>query len=145
MDKEFLKKFISEIPFFELLSPEQVEMVADAYVPKEFKKDDTVVTQGENGNGMYVIMFGNADVYVDDKKVATLGNNDFFGEIALIAPEPRTATVKVSSDTMSTFFLSKEAFDDIKIDLNDEVKKEILRRIEENHKLHLEKLKDALF
>ncbi len=125
-------RFVKQIPFFSHLSDEKLRLVVDHFDMKSFNAGDMVVQQGEPGDGMYGIIFGEADVIMDDKTVATLKTDDFFGEMSLIANEPRSATVQAKSD-LSVFFLTKLAFDAIKDELGDEVRQEILRRAEEDY------------
>lgn len=125
-------KFIKQIPFFAALSDEKAEVVLKAFRMKSFGPGDIVFKQDALGDGMYGIIFGEVEVIRNDEVIAKIGNNGFFGEMALIAPEPRSATIKAVSD-LSVFFLSKEAFDQIKMDLGENVKAEILRRIQEDY------------
>lgn len=53
--------------------------------------------QGAPGREFFVILEGTADVVRDGENVNSLGSGDFFGEIALISEEPRTATVVATS------------------------------------------------
>lgn len=127
------KKFIQQIDFFSQLSEEKLEIVLNAFEAKNFQKNDLIMNQGDVGDGMYVIIFGEVDVIRDNKVIAQLKNEDFFGELALVANEPRSATIKATSDNLSTFFLSKAGFDQIKDELGDESRQEILKRITENY------------
>ncbi len=125
-------KFVKQIPFFSHLSDEKLQLVMDQFEIKSYKTGDIVVQQGEPGDGMYGIIFGEADVIMDDKVIATLKTDDFFGEMSLIANEPRSATVQAKSD-LSVFFLNRSAFEAVKGELGDEVRQEILRRAEEDY------------
>lgn len=126
-------KFLKQIPFFSHLSDANIEVILNVFEAKNFKKGEEVIRQGDPGDGMYVIIFGDVDIEINGEKVKTLGGNDFVGEMALIADEPRSATVRVTSDDLSTFFLSKEAFEKIKDELGSEVKTEILKRVSEDY------------
>ncbi|ORY48991.1 camp-binding domain-like protein [Rhizoclosmatium globosum] len=65
-----------------------------------FVPGDIIVTQGEIGHEMYFIFSGTVDIIVNFKKVASFGDGAFFGELALIANIPRTATVMAGSSCM---------------------------------------------
>ncbi len=125
-------KFIKQIPIFSHLDDEKAQAVMDVFKMKSFGTGDVIFQQGEQGDGMYGIIFGEVEVERNHEVVAKLSTNDFFGEMALIAGEPRSATIKVLSD-LSVFFLSKQAFDAIKDELGQEIHQEILRRISEDY------------
>lgn len=126
-------KFLKQIPFFSHLSDEKIELVLNAFQAKNYGKGDEVIKQGDAGDGMYIIVFGDVEIEINGSQVTTLGGNDFFGEMALIADEARSATVRVTSDNLSTFFLSREAFEEIRDELGGEVKSEILKRVSQDY------------
>jgi CRP/FNR family cyclic AMP-dependent transcriptional regulator len=59
---------------------------------------EIIVRQGEVGNAMYVIQSGKAEVVEDADgrcvPLAVLGENDFFGEMALFEDQVHSATVR---------------------------------------------------
>jgi CRP-like cAMP-binding protein len=124
---------LSKIPFFSQLDDERTDIVLRAFEERKFKKGDIVLHQNDEADGMYVILSGNVEVEIDNKIITSLESNDFFGEMALVANERRSATIRVVSDSLSTIFLSKEAFENIKGELNGDVKREMLQRIIENY------------
>ncbi len=126
-------KFIKQIPIFSHLDDLKAGAIMGAFQMKSFAAGDFIFQQGDVGMGMYGVIFGEVEVIRDDEVIAKLGSNDFFGEMALIADEKRSATIKSLSD-LSVFYLSKEAFDQIKDDLGPEVRQEVLRRISEDYK-----------
>jgi CRP-like cAMP-binding protein len=65
----------------------------------------TIITEGDQGAGLQLIVSGEANVTRGGRTVATLGPGDFFGELALIDGEPRTASVVAITD-MTTMGIS---------------------------------------
>lgn len=70
---------------------------------QRFKPGETILTEGEDGDTAFLIVDGTVEVIVGDgdkpKVVGTLGPGEVFGEMSLIEPGPRSATVKAESDT----------------------------------------------
>ncbi len=59
----------------------------------------TILLKGDAGREMYVIARGQVDVLDDaGRSIKTLGEGDFFGEIALLLSTPRTSTVRARTD-----------------------------------------------
>lgn len=56
-------------------------------------KGDVILEEGAKDDDAYIILDGEIEVTVKGiGKVATLGKNDIFGEIAMVDQRPRTAT-----------------------------------------------------
>src|SRR5581483_3604116 len=68
-----------------------------------FKAGDTIIAEGAEGKTAYLIVSGSVEVSVGEgsqqKVLATLGPGEVFGEMCLIEPGPRSATVKATADT----------------------------------------------
>src|SRR5438093_1589664 len=57
-----------------------------------------MATEGDRGREFVVLLEGEADVTKGGKRINTMKNGDFFGEIALVTKMPRTATVTATTD-----------------------------------------------
>ena len=68
----------------------------------KFKAGDTIIAEGEDGNTAFLIVSGSVEVSIGReakaKTVGTLGVGEVFGEMSLIEPGPRSATVKAVTD-----------------------------------------------
>ena len=62
------------------------------------KSGAQIITEGDDGNTMYVILTGTARVSRGGRKLATFGPGSAFGELALLSKGPRTASVVALSD-----------------------------------------------
>lgn len=75
-----------------------IEQLARGLEPVAVPSGATVFAQGDPGDRYYVIASGEVDVVHDGHVVASLGPGEGFGEIALLRPTGRMATVVARSD-----------------------------------------------
>ncbi len=108
-DVELLRK----IPLFAKIEPSKLKLLAFTSQRLTFNAGDSLFKQGDAGDALYVIMEGDADVLVDTPggqiTVATMGTNDFVGDIAVLCDVPRTATVTATSELV-TMRITKDLF-----------------------------------
>ena len=71
-----------------------------------FEPGDTILTEGEDGRTAYFLVSGSVEVVVRNgpktKSVATLKAGEVFGEMSLLEPGPRSATVRALTRTQCT-------------------------------------------
>ena len=61
---------------------------------------DIIFNKGDIGNSMYIIYEGSIKIHDGDKIFIVNGRRDFFGELALLDPEPRSASATATADTL---------------------------------------------
>jgi len=88
---------LSEVSIFRALSRKELEALARAADTVGFGAGTTLVKEGEAGREFFVILEGAVSVAVGDQEVAVLKEGEWFGELAIIDPAPRDATVTTLS------------------------------------------------
>ncbi len=91
-------ELLRAVPLFADLGQKDLDRVASTMKPRRFSAGDEIAREGDSGVGFFVIEDGRARVTVRGREVGRLGPGDYFGEIALIADQGRTATVSAETD-----------------------------------------------
>ena len=100
---------LSGVPLFAGLSKRHMQAVARACVSRRWPAGCCVVDEDSLDQVCYVIVEGTADVRRHGHSIVELGPGEFFGEIALLDPGPRSATVTTATE-MVTVELSRQSF-----------------------------------
>lgn len=87
---------LASVPLFSGLNKSQIRTMATTAKERSYRAGDTIVKQGEKGIGFYLILSGQAQVERSGQAVATLSPGQFFGEMALLDEQPRTADVRAA-------------------------------------------------
>lgn len=86
----------------------------------QYKAGDVILREGEEGNSAFLITLGSVEVIIGEgnkaKTVASLGQGDVFGEMSLLEPGPRSATIKAVTDTECTV----TSYDDFMASIQDD-------------------------
>jgi CPA1 family monovalent cation:H+ antiporter len=93
---------IGTVPLLNGLSEPILQQLADKAKALTFISNDIIIGEGDKGDALYIISHGWVKVYkaLDESKViAELRDGDFFGEMALLGDQVRTATVKALTPT----------------------------------------------
>jgi CRP-like cAMP-binding protein len=88
---------LAAVPLFADLPLETREVLADRFEVQDFGVGQRLVAAGRRAFSFYVLATGQASVEQDGRTVRTLGPGDFFGEIAILGSERRTATVSATT------------------------------------------------
>lgn len=98
--RDFLVTFamVARVPLFSYLDAAAIAELVDNLNARTVSAGTTIVRRGERGTAMYLIASGQVEV-VTGKDPIRLQEGDFFGEMSLLANEPRTATVQALRTT----------------------------------------------
>jgi CRP/FNR family cyclic AMP-dependent transcriptional regulator len=100
---------LRSIPLFSLLSDRELLAVLRSARAVGFPAGGTIIKEGEQGKGFFVITEGTARVTLGGAELATLGSGSYFGEMAVIDGGPRTATLSAQGQ-VSTLEITPTAF-----------------------------------
>jgi monovalent cation:H+ antiporter, CPA1 family len=92
------RELLARVPFFRSLPADEFDRIAELLRPRTFLADDIIVREGDIGDSMFLIGRGVVRVSVGgggtgQVPIATLLAGEFFGEMAVLSANPRTATV----------------------------------------------------
>ena len=93
---------IGMVPLLTGLSNDLLERLSKLAKAVTFLPGDLVIGEGEKGDSLYIITHGLVSVYKaghEDEPIAQLRDGDFFGEMALLETQVRTANVKAVKPT----------------------------------------------
>jgi len=97
------------VPCLQTLDLVALESLAGGVTQVHAVKGDEIVRQGDQGDRLFVVKAGAADILVDGYYVGSVGAGGSFGERALLRNTPRTATVR-ACEPMELLALSREDF-----------------------------------
>jgi len=115
--EEFEKEIIHElrqIDFLRKMSEEEIRLLVPHVQIHEFGAGETLYTQGQTGDTMYIIRRGRVEVFARTenglmRSVAVLGPPHIIGEAGMMTGEPRNATVRAQTD-VELLELNRESF-----------------------------------
>lgn len=136
-----LRRVLQQTYFLQSMTLRELDTLMSSLKPMRVFKGFEVIKQGDPGDAFYLIASGRVSVYVNKGevrvKVAELGADNYFGEMALISNEPRAATVMAEGLT-ELFMLQKSDFERLLMknpNIAAKIKEAYLQRGEANSKI----------
>lgn len=110
-----ISEVLKKVPFFRTLGKDGIGFVVERLKFKPFGNDEVICKAGDPGDKMWIIINGSVKVVVtseegEEKVIADLHSGDYFGEMALLTGEPRSASV-ITTEPSEMFILNKSDFD----------------------------------
>ncbi|HEX4341084.1 MAG TPA: Stp1/IreP family PP2C-type Ser/Thr phosphatase [Polyangiaceae bacterium] len=90
------REILARMPLFRPLNDREILRVLQVTDVVPYQNGEVVITEGEKGDELFIVLEGTVDVIRGDSKLTSLSPGEHFGEMALIRAQPRSATVKSS-------------------------------------------------
>mgnify|MGYP000016392909 CR=1 FL=1 len=114
--KEEIKRLIEKSILFQSLNKEDIGIVIDAMEEITTQPGQSIITEGEKGDSLFIIDAGEYDCYKllagKQTYLKTYKVGDFFGELALMYNAPRAASIKCKTQG-KLFGLDRATFNHI--------------------------------
>jgi CRP/FNR family transcriptional regulator len=102
------------VTIFARLAPDHLRLLSGSLSSRSFARGETIFRQGSDGDLLYLIVCGQVRIYTisqlgQELSVKVFRDGDFFGELALLDGQPRSASAQAMRAT-TTLTLHREAF-----------------------------------
>lgn len=93
------RKLLAKMPLFNQLDERELLHVLQVTEVVSFKNGETIISEGEEGDSLFILLEGEVRVKNGENELALLVPGDHFGEMALVRGEPRSADVISKGDS----------------------------------------------
>lgn len=107
--KDAKLELLGRVPLFAGCSKKELGEISTLADELSFPAGTTLIEEGRQGHEFFVLIEGDVDVRAKGRKVASLGDGSFFGEMSLVSSRPRNATVTASS-SVRVLVVHEQAF-----------------------------------
>jgi CRP-like cAMP-binding protein len=95
--KDAKLELLRQVPLFAGCTKRELSEISTLADELSFPEGTTLITEGKQGHEFFLLVDGEVDVRMKGRKVKSLANGAFFGEMALVSSLPRNATVTTLS------------------------------------------------
>jgi CRP-like cAMP-binding protein len=107
VSKEYLDH-LAQVPLFAQCDSRELEIIAGLGTEITVPAGRVLAAEGDQAHEAFLVIAGQATCTKEGTVLAQFGPGDFFGEMALIAHKPRTATVTADTDmTLRVFHVTE--------------------------------------
>ena len=110
---------LASIPLFSGMTQENLALLSGRLQHKEYSRNCLVIAEGELSDSLYIINKGQIKIFISDDEgqemiLNTLGPGEYFGELAIIDQQPRSASAMAVCDTTLSVVSSNSLTDCLK-------------------------------
>ncbi len=87
------EELAARFPLFAGLTPEQREVLVLHFQPYTAEPGQRIIRAGDPADALYLISKGEVEVMIDGRRINTRGPGEFFGEMALLSGDRRSADI----------------------------------------------------
>ena len=95
--KDAKLELLSHVPLFAGCSKRELGEISSLADELSFPAGTNLIEEGRQGHEFFVLVEGEVEVRAKGRKLNTLGDGSFFGEMALVSQKPRNATITTTS------------------------------------------------
>ncbi|MCX6556482.1 MAG: cyclic nucleotide-binding domain-containing protein [Candidatus Aminicenantes bacterium] len=111
-----VRQFLKNIPLFAQLRKRELREIEHLIHRRQYKKDEVIFWQNEPGVGMYIVQSGDVGIFgeyntPEQRSFARLTQGDFFGEMALLEDDNRSATAVALAESQLIGIFHPDLFD----------------------------------
>ncbi len=108
---------LDKVEIFDGLSQQELEALSASSVVRSYPKNTVIINENDHADSLYIIESGRVKVYCSDKNgkefiMNTLTAEDYFGELALLDDDKRSASVR-TMEKSSFCIIYKEDFNQV--------------------------------
>ncbi|QSZ40955.1 cyclic nucleotide-binding domain-containing protein [Sulfurimonas aquatica] len=123
--------YLNGVSLFQNIKYQDLKLLGKATQIQSFSTNEYILEQGKVGDTLYILIKGKAVAEVDSIETVTLGERDYFGEIALLGDTKRTASVRAIEPT-TAITISKKEFKQLLFqnpEVSTKVMKEMIKKL----------------
>jgi CRP/FNR family cyclic AMP-dependent transcriptional regulator len=112
LETNAIVEMLQKTPLWSGLGEKELKVIARSFKELKYESGDVIVRKGEAGVGFYLIVDGTVEVRADGRVLSKLGPGQFFGEMALLDGQPRSADV-VATEPSRCLAMSSWSFNGV--------------------------------
>lgn len=110
-DAKELIALLSRCDLMRHLPPQKIEALLHMVRTRTLEPGQVLFSAGDTGDALYIVASGEVEILEGDRPLATLGEGEAFGEMALLSGGPRTATVRAAGGEAELLEIDRDDFE----------------------------------